>query len=113
MVNDGGVIVLCTELNSPPGPALKLLLDGTDPEILHKRLRKLHSADAHLARFLTAALERVTIYLLSNLEEDLVTSLGFAYVAGQDEIARLATHHDSCIVLADAQYAQPKVADER
>jgi hypothetical protein len=55
---------------------------------------------------------QVTVYLLSGLPEDVVSSLGFAPVSGPAEIARLATHHDSCILLPDAQYAWPTVADE-
>jgi hypothetical protein len=109
LVEDDGAIVICTELETEPGPALKRLADSPDAEFTRKRLRKDCSADAPLARLLTGALDRVTIYLLSRLDEDVVTSLGLAYVACPDEITRLASHHDSCILLADAQYARPTI----
>jgi hypothetical protein len=62
---------------------------------------------------LADVLDRVTICLLSRLDEDLVTSLGLAYVARPEEIDRLASHYDSCILLADAQFARPTVAMDR
>ena len=113
VVNEDGAIVLCTELEAQPGPALKVLADASDSETSHKRLRKLHSPDAPLARLLAQSLDRCTIYLLSHLPEETVSSLGLAYVASPDEVARLATHHDSCILISDAQYAAPYVAEKQ
>jgi nickel-dependent lactate racemase len=113
IVNDEGAIVLCTELQEQPGPALQLLSHSSDIETTRSRLRKQRSPDAPLARRLAESLDRFTVYLLSNLAEDEVTSLGFAYVANPQEITRLATHHNSCILLPDAQYAWPTVASEQ
>jgi lactate racemase len=113
IVNDEGAIVLCTELEEKPGPALKLLANSSDIETTRSRLRKQRSPDAPLARRLAESLDRFTVYLLSNLAEDDVTSLGFAYVANPHEITRLATHHNSCILIPDAQYAWPTVAGEQ
>ncbi len=104
LVNDGGAIVLCTDLDSKVGPALRQLIDSSDADAAQHRLRKQRSPDAPLARLLAEAQDRVTIYLLSRLSEDEVTPLGFAHVAAPEEIARLASHHASCIVVADAQY---------
>jgi nickel-dependent lactate racemase len=113
VVNEDGAIVLCTELETQPGPALRVLTDASDSETSQKRLRKLHSPDAPLARLLAQSLDRCTIYLLSRLPEETVSSLGLAYVASADEVARLATHHDSCILISDAQYAAPYVAEKQ
>jgi hypothetical protein len=113
LVEEGGAIVLCTELESPPGRALKQLAESADTETTQSRLRKDRSADAAVARLLAEALDRVTVYLLSRLDEDAVTSLGLAYVARPDEINRLASHYDSCIVVADAQFVRPTLASER
>jgi nickel-dependent lactate racemase len=112
VVNDGGAIVLCTELNEQLGPALKLLAHGEDNEATRARLRKSRSADAPLARRLAESLDHVTVYLLSRLPEEVVSSLGFAFVGDLQQIARLATHHESCILLPDAQYAWPTVGGE-
>jgi len=113
LAEDGGAIVVCTELDAQPGIALKHLAESTDPESSQARLRKDRSADAPLARLLVDAHDRATIYLLSQLDEDAVTSLGLAHVAGPDEINRLASHYDSCILLADAQFVRPTVKTER
>jgi nickel-dependent lactate racemase len=113
VVKHDGAIVLCTELEEKLGPALKMLSHSGDSESTRSRLRKLRSPDAPLARQLTESLDRVTVYLLSRLSDDVVSSLGFAHVDNPQEIARLATHHDSCILLPDAQYAWPSVAEPR
>ena len=112
VVSDDGAIVLCTELEEPLGPALKLLAQSADHESIHNRLKKMRSADAPLARLLADSLDHTTIYLLSKLPEEIVSSVGFAYVADPHEISRLATHHESCVLLPDAQYAWPTVAGE-
>jgi nickel-dependent lactate racemase len=112
VVGDDGAIVLCTELDEPLGPALKLLAQSAGNENIDTRLKKMRSADAPLARQLAEFLDRTTVYLLSDLPEEVVSSLGFAYVADPHEISRLATHHESCILLPDAQYAWPTVAGE-
>jgi nickel-dependent lactate racemase len=112
IVSEDGAIVLCTELDEKLGPALKLLAHSTDIEAAQSRLRKQRSPDALLARLLTESLDHVSVYLLSRLPEEIVSSLGFAYVDNNQEIARLATHHKSCILLPDSQYAWPTVAGE-
>lgn len=112
VVGDEGAIVLCTELDEPLGPALKLLAQSAESETIHSRLKKMRSADAPLARHLAESLDHTTVYLLSNLPEEVVSSVGFAYVADPHEVSRLATRHESCILLPDAQYAWPIVAGE-
>lgn len=112
VVADGGAIVLCTEVKEPLGPALRQLAAAADAESAQQRLRKLHSSDAELARLLATSLDRASVYLLSQLEEDVVAPLGFAYIAEPAEVVRLATRYDSCILLADAQYAMPTVEGE-
>jgi len=113
LVEDGGAVVLCTQLTAAPGSALTHLAESDHAESTRKRLLKDRSADAPLARLLAESLDRVAIYFLSGLSEEVVTSLGLAYVAQEDEISRLASHYDSCILIAEAQYARPKVAADR
>jgi len=112
IVSDDGAIVLCTQLEEKLGPALKILSHSNDSEAAQSHLRKQRSADAPLARQLAEPLDHVTVYLLSRLAEDVVSPLGFAHVDSPQEIVRLATHYDSCILLPDAQYAWPTVAGE-
>ena len=38
--------------------------------------------------------------------------MGLAPIADFDQLARLAGHHESCLVLDDSQYAVATVADD-
>ncbi len=112
LITDGGAVVLCTELNSEVGPALRQLIEAGDSESAHHRLRKQRTPDAPLARLLAEVQDRNTIYLLSRLDEAIVTPLGFAHVSSPEEIVRLASRYNTCILVADAQYARPQVVGE-
>ena len=105
-VSDGGAIVLCTELRSPPGPALKRLavLDNR-PAKVQRAIRRERSEDAPSASLLAQILPRAQIYLLSHLDGDAVEELGIGYVEEADEVQRLSRQHSSCILLGNAQHA--------
>jgi hypothetical protein len=77
-----------------------------------RHIRKRHSPDAAAAHELAAALERGRVYLLSRLDEALVEELGMAPVATSADIGRLARRQSSCILLGNAQYAQPTPVQE-
>lgn len=112
VVADDGVIALCTELTASPGPALEHLVDVEDPHEALNRVQKLRLTDTLPAIELAEALQRARVYLLSQLDETVVENLGMAAATEADDFARLARRHDSCIVLADAQYALPTVAED-
>lgn len=107
VVGEGGAIALCTELEAAPGPAVSSLAGGDDPPTAWRHLRRHPSADSLAAAEVLRALERATVYLLSRLDESLVEDLGLAAVSDAADIGRLARRHDSCIVLADAEFAVP------
>jgi hypothetical protein len=65
-----------------------------------------------LARLLASVLDRITVYFLSGLPEEVVSQLGMAYVATPAEVARLVARRSSCVLLNDAQYAWPVVQGE-
>ncbi len=75
-------------------------------------MQKLRLTDTLPAIELAEALQRARVYLLSQLDETVVENLGMAAATEADDFARLARRHDSCIVLADAQYALPTVAED-
>jgi nickel-dependent lactate racemase len=111
-VADDGAIALCTELTSPPGPALQWIGRAPDLSDAMRQIRKQHSPDTAAAHELAAALQRGRIYLLSRLDEAVVEELGMAPVATAADIGRLAKRHASCILLGNAQYAQPAPVEE-
>jgi nickel-dependent lactate racemase len=106
-VADDGAIALCTDLEAPPGPALEWIGRSRDLPDAMRHIRKEHSADAAAAHELGKALKRVRVYLLSQLDEDVVEELGMAPISAASEIGRLAQRHSSCIVLGNAQFAEP------
>lgn len=105
VVHAEGAIAICTELQSEPGPSLQRVM-GADGDInsdaVMQEIRRDRSADAVPASQLVQALRRAHVYLLSGLDDDVVERLGMAPVADSSEIARLASRHESCILLANA-----------
>jgi nickel-dependent lactate racemase len=104
-VADDGAIALCCELTERPGPAVKRLAQADNLQAALRQIRGSRFADALTAARLAEALDRVKLYLLSRLDEELVEDLGVAAVREGREIARLASRHASCILLGNAQYA--------
>jgi nickel-dependent lactate racemase len=111
-VADDGAIALCTELSAAPGPALEWIGRARDLPDAMRHIRKQHSPDASAAHELAEALQRARVYLLSRLDEAVVEELGMAPVANAADIGRLARRHGSCILLGNAQYAQPTPVEE-
>lgn len=111
-VRDGGAVVLCTELSCPPGPALQKLMAGAaDDQLLHA-LNRDRSEDAVAAALLVTQRLRAHVYLLSQLDCDVVEELGLGYVANADEVERLSRQFNSCILLGNAQHALLAAVDE-
>ncbi len=112
VVEDGGTIVLCTELEADLGPALQALRGAEHPSAVMRHIAHERPADTLVAAQLAHALERGRVYLLSRLEGSLVEELGLAPIDRPDQVQRVAARHESCILLANAQYAVPSVDDE-
>ncbi len=109
LVEPGGAILVCSEIDTlmphsafsgelQPEPA------GNTPscEMSPGGNRSAPATRSSLQYTLQQALERASVYLLSNLPAELVEQLGMAPVANDVEAARLLGHFPSCIVLRDA-----------
>jgi len=105
LVEEGGAIAVCCDLAGEPGPAVRQLAESSSRRDALRRIRKDRSADALVAGQLAEALDRVTVYLLSRLDDALVEQLEMAPLGGPAELARLVRRHPSCIVLANATHA--------
>jgi hypothetical protein len=112
IVADGGAIALCTQLTMEPGRAVASLSQADDLEAAMKQIRREAPGDALSAIQLARAMEQAKIYLLSQLDESLVEDLGMAPMTEAADVGRLARRHESCIVLANAQYVVPEVNEE-
>ncbi len=106
---EGGAIALCTDLATGPGPALMQLAETDDVEAAIEEIRHTDSGDVESAWQLAQALRRGAVFLLSQLNEEVVESLGMAAVEQPSLIGRLPQRFDSCIVLSNAQHAMPSV----
>ncbi len=103
-VAEPAAVAICCDLAERPPAALQQLAGADDLEEAMVDIGKHKPADALAAIELVHALRRGKVYLLSRLDEDLVEELGMSPVAAE-QISRLASRYDSCIVLANAQYA--------
>ncbi len=111
IVAEDGVIALCTELSSSPGPALRAVGRADDLEQSLRKLQAQQSADIPVAQQWARARSRARIYLLSGLREEQVERLGAAYVAGPQEVSRLIQRLEPCAILGSAQHVSPTVAE--
>ena len=112
IVQENGTIAVCCDLRSKPGPSLKKIARADSLDAARRAVQRDHTYDALPAVQLIRALQHARVYLLSRLDEDVVESLGLAYVACPEEVTRLAAHHDSCILLQNAHRAVARVAEE-
>jgi hypothetical protein len=112
LVTDDGAIAICSDLAEEPGPALQRLAGADDLQQALREIIKVRPSDALPATQLLHATQRGPVYLLSQLDDELVEQLGATPVANGEQVARLASQHDSCIVLANAQYAVATPQDE-
>lgn len=112
LVADGGAIALCSNLDQPLGKSLGRLVRCDDLERVERRLLRDHAEDCWAAWQLARALQRGPVYFLSQMEADAVEDIGLAPVAHIEELARLASRHDSVAILSDSQHALVTVAGE-
>jgi nickel-dependent lactate racemase len=113
VVNADGAIVVCTDLELPPGPAMQYLASSDDREHAVRDIIKEQPPDALPAMQLMHALEKGPVYLLSRLDESQVEDLGMAAISDPQQVARLIRRAKSCIVLADAQFCVPTARESR
>jgi nickel-dependent lactate racemase len=113
LVEDGGAIALCCELEAEPGPAVRQLAATRPRQAAVEWIRRERPADALAATLLARTLDRATVYLLSRLDDSLVEDLDIAPIGEPGEIARLAGRHESCLLLANASRAMVTLKDAK
>ncbi len=112
LVADDGAIAICSNLEQPPGESLGRLVGSDDLADTERRILRDHAADSWPAWQLARALQRGPVYFLSQLQSDTVEDMGMAPVESVEEIARLASRHESYSVLEDAQHSIPSISAE-
>lgn len=109
VLEPGGAIAICSELTESPGPSLRRLSHNSDYERLERKLESDALADSRTAFTVCRALQRGPVYLHSQLDAGLVESLGFAPIASDAELLRLAKSYRRPIVLEDAHRLLPEL----
>jgi nickel-dependent lactate racemase len=113
LVEDGGAIAVCSELQTEPGPALQCLAEAATRQEALRQIRRQRLIDALPAAQLAQATEHVKLYLLSRLDPALLEDLEIAPVSDGEDVVRLAQHYESCILLGNASRVMvPKGTDE-
>lgn len=105
LLDDGGAVVICSNLEQPPGHSLGRLIGSADLEKAARKIFHDHGADSVTAWLVARALQRGPVYFLSRLDSETVEDLGFAPVDSVGDLARLAGRHESCVVIDDSQHA--------
>jgi hypothetical protein len=112
LVAEDGAVAICCNLEQPPGESLGRLIGTNDLASTERRLLRDHAEDSWTALQLARALQRGPVYFLSQLDAETVEDMGLAPMADVAELTRLASHHDTVIVLPDSQYAVATVQGE-
>ncbi len=101
---DGGGVLVVSELETPPGMALSRLGTAEDAAQLLPELRKDPSPDGVTALEMARALARGPVYLRSRLDAESVEELNIVPLTSDTQIARLVARYASCIILGNAQH---------
>jgi nickel-dependent lactate racemase len=112
VVAEDGAVAICCNLDQPPGESLGRLIGTSDLASTERRLLRDHADDSWTAWLLARALQRGPVYFLSQLDAETVEDMGLAPMADIAELSRLASHHDTVIVLPDSQHAIATVEGE-
>jgi nickel-dependent lactate racemase len=109
LLEPGGAIAICSEIDKRPGASGKRLHDAQDMAKVEKQLLKDQHSDSAAALVLCRQLQRGTVYLKSNLASGVVEALGLAPIDSDQELARLAKSYRQCLVLEEAQHLEPRL----
>jgi nickel-dependent lactate racemase len=111
VVTEDGAIAICSDLTTPPGPAMRCLAESDSTEDALRTISRQRAVDATPAAWLLHVLQDHTVFLLSRLDEHTVEDLGMAYMSDAEDLVRLSQRFNGCITLRGAQHLAPTVAD--
>lgn len=103
-VEDGGAIAICGSPSEKPNAALSELAKDFESTSTVERIHRCRSIDARAAWMLTIAKDRGPVYLLSELNENLVEEWGVTPIGNVQELARLANRYEDFILLENAEH---------
>lgn len=111
LVSKGGRIVVLSDLKVPPGEGLQLLTRYDDPTEGLRPLRQAAPEDLNSTTELAEAVDWADVYLLSQLESDLVEELFMVPLESEAEAERLLGLEERVLFLASAQHMFGRIRD--
>ena len=112
LVAADGKIVVLSGLNEPLGDGMKIVQAVESPRDAMKPLRLEPPADLIPASQFATAADWAKVYLLSELESDVVEDLFAIPLENEQEVGRLLQSGESCAILASAQHTYGCVSDD-
>jgi hypothetical protein len=113
LVQHGGKIAVLSRAAGEPGPALRRLIDAGEPRLGAKALRAHPGDEDHaLAVGLNRALAWADVYLLSELDPQVVEDLSMIPLTKSGEASRLVASGRSCTFLSQADLVGVGLADD-
>jgi len=109
LVTHQGRILLLTDLDESPGDGLKLIRGADAPSEALSPLKSLAPLDLVPATQCVEATDWARVYLLSQLDSDLVEDLFITPLEHPDEITRLLEQPGQCVIVENAQHAYGRV----
>ncbi|ODT99936.1 MAG: hypothetical protein ABS79_03965 [Planctomycetes bacterium SCN 63-9] len=113
LVQHGGKIAILSHARGGPGPALKRLIEAGDPRRGTAALKSAErDEDYAIALRLNRAMAWADLYLLSDLDSQMVEDLSAFPLERADAVNRLVAVSRSCTFLSQADLARVGLADE-
>ncbi len=113
LVRRGGKIALLTRTTGEFGPACQKLLGVEDPTRGPSILKEaVGESDYAIARRISRALAWADVFLLSNLDAQIVEDLSISVIEKPEQAKRLVSNSTSCIFLNQAELTRVEVREE-
>ncbi|MFN5050508.1 MAG: lactate racemase domain-containing protein [Planctomyces sp.] len=104
VVEQGGRVILVSDVELPEGPAMQMLRRTQDPENLVRPLQREPLEDSRQAVAVIEACRRARVYLLSRLPAEVVEELGMIPLGSDAELQKLLGTVENVWLLSGAQY---------
>jgi len=112
LVSQGGKILILSELESPGGEGLQMLRHCDNPRDCIEPMRERGPSDFAAVSELASAVDWAGVYLLSNLDSNLVEDLFVVPVENEVEASRLLSGDETCVFLSSAHHACGRIGDD-
>lgn len=104
LVARGGRIVVLSDLTSEPGPGVALIREHRTPRAAIQPLRALAPGDLLSATQLASAADWAQVYLLTQLDPNLIEELHCIPLEQPQEMERLLSMAEECVLIPAAQF---------